>query len=277
MNLFERLGNLAAIATVLNNIGTVYVSQGEVAQALRHFEHALKLYEQVGNLAEKAVILNNIGESYRYREKLEQALPYYEQALAINKQVGNLAEIASVLNNMGLIYHAQGEFAQALPNYECALNINKQLNNPAHIAATFHNIGRIYQAQGKLERATQQYNEALHLYEGLGRGFEADSADELEALAACDGELGEQEKSSSYLDRTQHIRKEYSQVPDDFPFRSVEEMKANYLWTNLRLGASQAFSRDLLLLSHFDYIRLSAREKRLLRQVLPAADTLRQA
>ncbi len=277
MNLFERLGNLAAIATVLNNIGTVYLSQGEVAQALRHFEHALKLYEQVGNLAEKAVILNNIGESYRYMEKLEQALPYYEQALAINKQVGNLAEIATVLNNMGLIYHAQGEFAQALPNYECALNINKQLNNPAHIAATFHNIGRIYQAQGKLERATQQYNEALHLYEGLGRGFEADSADELEALAACYGELGEQEKSSSYLDRAQHIRKEYSQVPDDFPFRSVEEMKANYLWTNLRLGASQAFARDLVLLRHFDYIKLSAREKRQLRQLREAVDELMQA
>jgi tetratricopeptide (TPR) repeat protein len=277
MNLFERLGNLAAIATVLNNIGTVYLSQGEAGQALHHFEGALKLDERVGNLAEKAIILNNIGESYRHQEKLEQALPYYEQALDINKQVGNLAEIATSLNNMGLIYHAQREFAQALPYYERALSINEQLNNPVRIAATLDNIGHIYQAQGKWEQATQQYNEALRLYEGLGRGFEADSADELEALAACYGEMGEQEKSSSYLDRAQHIRKEYSQMPDDFPFSSVEEMKANYLWTNLRLGASQAFARHLVLLRHFDYINLSTREKRYLRQLREAVDELMQA
>ena len=85
------MGNPAAIATVLNNIGTIYLSQGEIAQALPCFERALILDEQAGILAEQAVALNNLGESYRLQEKLEQALPYYERALAINKQLGNLA------------------------------------------------------------------------------------------------------------------------------------------------------------------------------------------
>ncbi len=138
-------------------------------QASRLFERALILDEQVGHLAEKAIILNNIGESYRHQKKLEQALPYYERALTINKQ----------------------------------------LNNPVRIAATLDNIGHIYQAQGKWEQAIEQYSRALRLYESLGLGFEADSADELEALAACHSEMGEQEKSSSYLDRAQHIRKGY--------------------------------------------------------------------
>src|SRR5258708_5403457 len=68
-----------------------------------------------------------------------------------------------------------------------------------------------------------------------------------------------------------------SQIPDDFPFSSVEEMKANYLWTNLRLGASQAFARHLVLLRHFDYINLSTREKRYLRRLREAVDELMQA
>ena len=277
LNLFEQVGNPAAIATVLNNIGTIYLSQREFVQASRHFERALILDEQVGHLAEKAIILNNIGESYRHQEKLEQALPYYKRALAINEQLNNRAEIATSLNNMGLIYHSQGEVEQALPYYERALAINEQLNNPVRIAATLDNIGHIYQAQGKWEQATQQYSRALQLYEGLGHGFEADSADELEALAACYAEMGEQEKSSSYLDRAQDFRKGYSQLPDDFPFRSVEEMKAHYHWTNLRINASKAFARLFVLLRHFDYVKLSAREKRQLRQLREAVDELIQA
>jgi len=274
--LIEQVGNPAGIAAVLNNIGTIYISQGEIVQALRRFERALILDKQVGNLTEKAITLNNIGESYRYMEKLEQALPYYEQALEINKQVGNLAEIATVLNNIGLVYHSQGEVAQALPYYERALAINEQLNNPVRIAATLHNIGHIYQAQGKWEQATQQHSRALRLYEGLGSGFEANSADALEALAACYSEMGEQEKSSSSLDRAQHIRKEYPQVPDDFPFRSVGEMKAHYQWTNLRINALKDFARLFVLLRHFDYVKLSAREKRQLRQLREAVDELMQ-
>jgi tetratricopeptide (TPR) repeat protein len=207
--LFEQVDNPAAIATVLNNIGTIYLSHREFVQASRLFERALILDEQVGHLAEKAIILNNIGESYRHQKKLEQALPYYERALTINKQLNNLAEIATSLNNTGLIYHLQGKVAQALPYYERALAINEQLNNPVRIAATLDNIGHIYQAQGKWEQAIEQYSRALRLYESLGLGFEADSADELEALAACHSEMGEQEKSSSYLDRAQHIRKGY--------------------------------------------------------------------
>ncbi len=274
--LFEQVGNPAGIATVLNNLGTIYISQGEIVQALRCFERALILDEQVGNLAEKAITLNNLGESYRRQEKFQQALPYYEQALEINERLSNLAEIAAVLNNMGLVYHSQGEVAQALPYYERALAINEQLNNPVRIAATLNNIGHIYQAQGKWEQAIQQHSRALRLYEGLGRGFEANSADALEALAACYSEMGEKEKSSSYLDRAQHIRKEYSQVSDDFPFRSVEEMKAYYQWTNLRINALKGFTRLFVLLSHFDYVKFSAREKRQLRQLREAVDELMQ-
>ena len=276
LNLFEQLGNLAGIATVLNNMGTIYLYQGGIVQALRHFEQALMLDEQVGNLAEIAIVLNNLGESYRLQEKLEQALPYYERALAINEQLGNLAEIATVLNNMGLIYHSQGEVEQALPYYERALAINEQLDNPVHIATTLHNSGRIYQAQGKLDQATQQFNEALRLYERLGSGFEAEIADELEALAACYDAMGEREKGSTYLGRAQHIRKGYSQVPEDFPFRSVEEMKAHYHWTMLGINASKGFARLLVLLRHFDYVKLPAQEKQRLRQLRAAIDELMQ-
>jgi tetratricopeptide (TPR) repeat protein len=277
LNFFEQLGNLAGIATALNNMGTIYLYQGGIVQALGHFERALMLNERVGNLAEISIILNNLGESYRLQEKLEQALPYYERALTINEQLGNLTETATVLNNIGLIYHAQGRLEQALPYYERALTINEQLNNPAHIAATLHNIGCIYQAQEKWEQAIEQHNRALLLYDRLGRGSEVDVAYELEELATCYDKMGEQEKGSAYLGRAQHIRKEYSQVPDDFPFRNVEEMKAHYLWTNLRLGASQAFARHLVLLRQFDYFKLSAREKRQLAQLREAVNECMQA
>jgi tetratricopeptide (TPR) repeat protein len=255
LDLFGQIGDAADVALVLNNLGRIHQAQGEAAQALGYYERALDLFGQVGNPVAIATVLNNLGTIYISQGEIVQALRRFERALILDKQVGNLAGKAVSLNNIGEGYRLQEKWEQALSYHERALAINEQLNNPVRIAATLHNIGHIYQAQGKWEQAIQQHSRALHLYESLGRGFEADSIDELEALAACYSEIGEKGKSSSYLGRAQHMLKEYSQVPDDFPFRSVGEMKAYDQWTNLRINALKGFARLFVLLRHFDYPR----------------------
>ncbi len=65
-------------------------------------------------------------------------------------------------------------------------------------------------------------------------------------------------------------------VPDDFPFSSEAEMKANYIWTKFSLQGSTAYIRLLVLLRHFSYIALPAKRKADVRVLRKAIDAWRQ-
>jgi tetratricopeptide (TPR) repeat protein len=65
-------------------------------------------------------------------------------------------------------------------------------------------------------------------------------------------------------------------VPDDFPFSSEAEMKADYFWTRFSLDGSTSYTRFLVLLRHFSYISLSAKGKASLRKLRKAIDAWRQ-
>ena len=63
-------------------------------EAQTTLKEAANVFEQGGDLAAYASSLNNIGTIYNRQGKLEQALEYYERALALREQVGDPADIA---------------------------------------------------------------------------------------------------------------------------------------------------------------------------------------
>ena len=63
-------------------------------EAQTKLKEAVKVFEQVGDPAAIARSLINIGVIYDTQGKLEQALDYYERALALREQVGDRAAIA---------------------------------------------------------------------------------------------------------------------------------------------------------------------------------------
>ena len=65
-------------------------------------------------------------------------------------------------------------------------------------------------------------------------------------------------------------------VPDDFPFSSEADMKADYFWTQFSLQGSTAYTRFLVLLRHFSYVALPAKGKAELRKLCEAIDAWKQ-
>jgi tetratricopeptide (TPR) repeat protein len=65
-------------------------------------------------------------------------------------------------------------------------------------------------------------------------------------------------------------------VPDDFPFSSEADMKADLFWTRFSLQGLTAYIRSLVLLRHFSYIALPAKGKAEVRKLRQAIDAWRQ-
>jgi len=168
LSLREQVGDPADIAHTLNDIGSIYNSQGQFETALDYHQRALALREQVGNPADIATSLNNIGVIYNSQGQFETALDYHQRALALREQVGNPADIATSLNNIGSIYDSQGQFETALDYYQRALALREQVGNPSDIANSLNNIGYIYNSQGQFETALDYHQRALALREQVG-------------------------------------------------------------------------------------------------------------
>ncbi|MFX1401525.1 MAG: tetratricopeptide repeat protein [Promethearchaeota archaeon] len=164
----EQLGNLKEKATRLNNIGDIYYAQGNYPEASKKFEEALQIAEQLEDLSGKATCLSNIGSIYNAQGKYPEALKRYEEALQIFEELGDLVSRSTLLNNIGAIHLAQGNYPEAMNCYEEALQIAEQLGDLSGKAACLSNLGGIYKLQGNYPEALKRYEEALQIDEQLG-------------------------------------------------------------------------------------------------------------
>src|SRR5262249_12139388 len=57
--LYERVGDLHGLATVLNGLGIAAAAQGRAAEALDLYKRALALHETIGDTSGMAILLNN--------------------------------------------------------------------------------------------------------------------------------------------------------------------------------------------------------------------------
>ena len=155
------------LATSLNNLATVYLSQGKYAEAESLFQRWLTISEKAlgPEHPEMARGLNNLAELYKTQGKYAQAEPLYQRSLAIwEKALGpEHPNVAASLNNLALLYNNQGQYAQAEPLYQRSLAIWEKALGPEHpnVATSLNNLAALYRAQGKYAQAEPLYQRSL--------------------------------------------------------------------------------------------------------------------
>ena len=158
-------------ATLYNNIGLVYDSQGIYEKALVYHNRALEICEKVLGAEHPNVALsyNNIGVVYGSQGDYEKALEYHNRALAISEKVFGTEhpDVAQSYNNIGLIYYSQGDYEKALEYFKKTLAIYEKVFGTEHpnVATSYNNIGSIYNSQGDYEKALEYHNRALAIRE----------------------------------------------------------------------------------------------------------------
>ena len=186
-------------ARMVNGLGILWHSVGEMEKALGYFEQALLLDIQVGDGHEMAATLTNIGLVYGALGEKQQALAYYAQSLPVFHQVGDKSGEAATLNNIGGVYDALGEKQQALDYYAQALPLSRQVGDKSGEARTLTSIGAVYSDLGEEQQALAYCAQALPLFRQVGD--KSGEATTLNNIGAVYSDLGEKQQALDYYER----------------------------------------------------------------------------
>jgi TolB-like protein/tetratricopeptide (TPR) repeat protein len=158
--------NTADYAALMNSIGNVYVSSGQLDRALEYYTNAKSIKDRLGlqNTAGYAKLMNNIGIVYSSEGQLDRALEYYLNSQFIRDRLGfqETDDYAGLMGNIGVDYWRKGQTDRALEYYLNAKSIEDSLglHNTADYATLIHNLAILYETQGKRSMAGRYYRMA---------------------------------------------------------------------------------------------------------------------
>jgi len=128
-----------------HNLGTALMGQGRLQEAIGHYKQALRIAPEFTEAhIDLGVALSQLGSN-------QEAIGEYEQALRIKP------DIPEAHNNLGNGLFRLGEVREAIQHYEQALRVQPGFTE-AH-----YNLGVALMGQGRLQEAIGHYERALQL------------------------------------------------------------------------------------------------------------------
>ncbi len=192
--------------TIVNAMGTLYLSQGDFDKAIELYQRFLKVSEESGDLFGIGMAANNMGSVYTHKGDYDKAIPLFKKKLAISEKLGNKVGIAMAANNLGWIYCQKKNFDKAIELYEIALSIAEELDDKFGILNVTINLGSLYRSKVNYNRAFALFRKAMTIAKKVG-DKQAIGAVYL-ASGEIYNELNELHKSTEYLKRARAIFEE---------------------------------------------------------------------
>ena len=164
----------------LNNLASLYKSQGRYADAEPLYERALAIREKSLGPDHPAVgtTLNNLAGLYQSQRRYGDAELLYRRSLAIwEKALGpDHPDVGRSLNNLAGLYEDQGRFDEAELLYKRSLAIWEKVLGPDHpdVGHSLNNLAALYFAQSDWARATELWRRSTGIIiRRVERGIEA--------------------------------------------------------------------------------------------------------
>jgi len=129
----------------LNNLGNLWLVQGQVAAAIGTLEQALQI------LPNSPQLHYNLANACRTGGDNQKALEGYRRAIAI------APDLAPAHNNLGTLYKTQGDLASAERSLAEAVRIDPRY------AEAYYNLGSIRQDRNNLAGACESYRRSIEL------------------------------------------------------------------------------------------------------------------
>jgi tetratricopeptide (TPR) repeat protein len=125
-----------------NNLGDIYMAEGQVNAALKQYQMSLALRADSG-------AYHNLGNLYLQTGRYDQAQDYFQKAIAIKP------EDPLPYSDLGNLYLQKGQTDLAIDYFQKALKIETQ------IPMAWYNLGNAYIRKGQLDLAIQAWQKAV--------------------------------------------------------------------------------------------------------------------
>jgi CHAT domain-containing protein/Tfp pilus assembly protein PilF len=202
---------IPAVAIVLNRLGMLTFSLGDLEKSESFFERANAIYEKLPNPNEldAADTLGNLAVIYKIKGDFIESEKLQRRVLAVREKVFGTDHnlVASSYNNLGLLYRKRGDNAKAEEMYRRSLEIRERLFGADGLEVTpvLLNISSLNYFKGDYETALVMDRRILAIREKNLKAGHPDIATALDNLALTYIQLGDYQKAEPLLKRALEI------------------------------------------------------------------------
>jgi tetratricopeptide (TPR) repeat protein/DNA-binding XRE family transcriptional regulator len=168
LGLYRDLGDRLGQARTLNIVGSVRLVTGDYLGGARDLHEALGLYRDLGDRLGQASALTALGNAGRLAGDYPGAARDLEEALGLYRGLGDRGGQAYALSFLGAVRRLTGDYPAAARDLEEALGLSHDLGSRHDQANALSFLGEVRRAIGDYPTAARYMEEALGLYRDLG-------------------------------------------------------------------------------------------------------------
>jgi tetratricopeptide (TPR) repeat protein len=164
---FERLGKIEAVGATLYIEGILSERKGDIKDAAKSFEEAIKMFETLkNNTLKKYVKIYALLKLSRIKlklEKIDEAINLSTLALNLAHEINDKLLILLSLYEIGLIKYTTGEFNEAINTLNDTLKLLHEANNVYIIPHIYFYLGLAYLGNNEIERAAENFKKSIDI------------------------------------------------------------------------------------------------------------------
>ncbi|MFK8185932.1 MAG: tetratricopeptide repeat protein [Phormidesmis sp.] len=162
-NAYHYLGDFVGMGEAYEQLVRVHSNLGQYDQAERVVRRQLAIANSNNNFSDQILAYNNLGTLKLQDGDLANAQAAFAEALTVARDVDSESGIGLSLSNLGLVSAANGQLNDARKYYEVAANYRARARDYAGQANTDSNLGDVYFAMGRTRQAIGAYRLSLSL------------------------------------------------------------------------------------------------------------------
>lgn len=139
-------------------------------------EQARDCAAQVGDLAAEATLLVNLGIVHRQTMQPAAAMSYHRRALSIFRALGDRVGFGRALTHLGTALRDLGRLNAAMLCHQWSLRLFRETQHAQHECSALHNIAVTHRALGRWDMAVEFHLQTMVNYQRLGKTLQTGRA-----------------------------------------------------------------------------------------------------
>jgi len=163
LNLAQKLSLKEIEASVLNDLGVLYLEQEDYEKAENHLNQSLAIHQSRNNLTESARVLLNLGVSAQRRGDVVHALEHFRKSLEQATAISNKDVMIAAGEGIGAAFREQRQFTEALATLDRSLVLAKEVDDQTRIGEILWRKAEVFYEMGSYDRAAELAEAAFKL------------------------------------------------------------------------------------------------------------------
>lgn len=240
-----------SLAYALNNVGTIYLDQRQLAKAKPYFQDAIARGKKLRINDIGAVGYANLASLETTQGNLPAALNDFQQSLALDRAEGNEFGQAETLSSMGELYTKMHRDDQAEQTLLTALALATRLKAQPTLQQVHRELSRLYQRTSRYALATQHYSQLVELNDSIYNQDVTQKVTELQTKYETERKEAQNQVQAAQL-RTQQqiIRRRNTQLAAGLAVALLLAGLAYLLYNRRSLRREVEFAQERQQLTH---------------------------